>query len=262
MTSTVAPSLSQRPAQPLAVTPMTRATYASVFRHKRALLRSVGPWFAVVAALGIAQALRGHFHGFDSEHAIWLSRLANVATGLGGLFIAVNWNRTVLLRLGVPQAPIFSLRALRFMAMLLVVAALVALFGYLAVGSLALLGNVRAVPPIHLGLMLLIALMFAAARLLPTLALASIDYPGSELFAALRLTRGYSLPLFQGIFCAAVPALIARGVMQLVAFIIGGKLAATLFGILGALFMFLAVVLATSYAALAFIQLRSVQVRA
>jgi len=86
----------------------------------------------------------------------------------------------------------------------------------------------------------------------PVLALASVDYPGSELIQAVRLTRGQSLTLFQGIFAVVVPALLLRGVMLLLGLLVGHPAATIAFDALGTGFTFLAVALAATFGALAY----------
>jgi hypothetical protein len=253
--TTVLSSLAPERRPRLPAGPLIRATYANLRSSPRLVLRLLAPWYFVVVAIAAIRLAIGHWLGFGSHYDAWLSQLASGAAFLGGFFIALHWNRVILVRKGVPQARIFSLRALRFLAMLAVAAALVLLFGAAAVGSLAILGDWRALSSIHLGLLLLIALMFAAARLVPVLALASVDYPGSELLQALRLTRGQSLTLFQGVFAVAIPALLLRGVMLLLAFMIGHPVATIAFDVLATGFTFLAVTLASTFGALAYVVL-------
>lgn len=211
--STPADALTQR----LPLGRIVRASYADVFHHKREYWRRFMPWFSVVIAITVARLLQGEFIGYGTEFVRLLGRLAYLAEFVGALYFAVHWNRVILLREGVPQAPILSLRAMRFLAVLAVEAMLVAAFATGAVGLIAIFGNLRAMYHVHLGLLLLILLVLGAARLLPTLAIASVDYRGSELAAALRLTRGHWLGLFQGIFAVAIPALVGRSVVVLLA---------------------------------------------
>lgn len=254
MSTTALASLAPDRRPRLPAGPLIRATYANLRSSPKLVLRLLAPWYFVVVVVA-AIRLVGHWTGFGVGYDAWLTKLAAGAAFLGGFFIMVHWNRVILVRKGVPQARILSLRALRFLAMLAVSAALVLLFGAAAVGSLAILGDLRALSTIHLGLLLLIALMFAAARLVPVLALASVDYRGSELIQAIRLTRGQSLTLFQGVFAVAVPALLLRGVMLLLAFLIGHPVAAIAFDVLATGFTFLAVTLASTFGALAYVAL-------
>ena len=123
-------------------------------------------------------------------------------------------------------------------------------------GLIALFGNLRAMYHVHLGLVLLILLAFGAARLLPTLALASVDYRGSELVQALKLTRGHGLALFQGIVAAAIPPLVGRSVMVLLAKLLDSPAAIVVLQLLAASFTYLAVALGIGLGAHAFVELR------
>jgi hypothetical protein len=234
--------------------PLIRAAYANLRSNPLLVLRLLAPWYSVVLCVA-ALRMVAWWLGLGGQFDAWLTKIAAGATFLGGFFIAVHWNRVILERHGVPQARIFSLRALRFLAMLAVAAALVLIFAAAVVGSLAILGDPRSLSAIHLGLLLLIALMFAAARLVPVLALASVDYPGSELIQAVRLTRGQSLTLFQGVFAVAVPALLLRGVMLLLGLIFQHPAAAIVFDALAVGFTFLAVVLTATFGALSYVAL-------
>jgi len=204
-------------AQRLTLGQIVRASYADVFQHPREFGRRFMPWFSVVIAIVVARLLQGEFIGYGTPFMSMLARVGYLAEFMGALYFAVHWNRVILLREGVPQAPIMSLRAMRFLAVLAVCAMLVGAFATGAVGLIAIFGNLRGMYHVHLGLILLILLILGAARLLPTLALASVDYRGSELAAALRLTRGHWLTLFQGIIAVAIPALIGRSVVVLLA---------------------------------------------
>jgi hypothetical protein len=239
----------------LALGQIIRGSYGNVFARPGVFLARLAPWYSVIVAITVARLLQGTLNGFDTGYMMWLGRIATGAEFVGALFFAVHWNRVTLLREGVAQAPLFSLRALRFLAMLAVTAVLVALFATGAVGLIAVFGNLRAMYHVHLGLVLLILLVFGAARLLPTLALASVDYRGSELVAALRLTRGYGLALFQGIFAVAIPALVGRSAMLLLARLIDGPATLIVFQMLAAAFTFLAVALGIGFAAHAYIAL-------
>lgn len=236
--------------------PIIRASYASVFRHPGVYWQRLAPWFSVIVAITVARLLQGIVYGFETNYMVWLGRAAIAAEFIGPLFFAVHWNRIILQREGIPQAPILSLRALRFLAMLAVMAVLVGAFATGAVGLITIFGNIRAVYHVHLGLLLLILLVFGAARLLPTLALASVDYRGSELMASLRLTRGHGLTLFQGIFAVVIPALVGRSVMTLLARLIDGPIVMIVFQMLAAAFTFLAVALGTSLGAYIYMALR------
>jgi hypothetical protein len=240
----------------LAIGPIVRAAYADVLAHPREFLRRFMPWYSVVIALAIARLLQGEINGYGTGYVAWLARIAYIAEFLGALFFAVHWNRVILLRAGVPQAPILSLRALKFLAMLAVAAVLVGAFATGAVGLIALFGNLRAMYHVHLGLVLLILLAFGAARLLPTLALASVDYRGSELVQALKLTRGHGLALFQGIVAAAIPPLVGRSVMVLLAKLLDSPAAIVVLQLLAASFTYLAVALGIGLGAHAFVELR------
>jgi hypothetical protein len=234
---------------------IVRASYADVLAHPYVFLRRFMPWFSVVIALTVARLLQGEINGYETDYVRWLGRVAYLGEFIGALFFAVHWNRVILLREGVPQAAIMSLRALRFLAMLAVVAVLVGAFATGAAGLIAILGNLRAMYHVHLGLVLLILLAFGAARLLPTLALASVDYRGSELFQALKLTHSHGLALFQGIFAVAIPPLLGRSVMVLLARVIDAPAGIVVLQMLAAGFTFLAAALAISLGAHAYIAL-------
>jgi len=171
--------------------PLIRATYANLRSSPLLVLRPLAPWYSVVVMVACIR-LVGHWTEFGAGYDAWLSKLAAGAAFLGGFFIMVHWNRVILVRKGVPQARILSLRALRFLAMLAIAAALVLVFGAAAVGSLAVLGAV------------------------PT------------------------------------PASLLRGVMLLIAFIIGHPVATIVFDALATGFTFLAVTLASTFGALAY----------
>jgi len=242
--------------QRLPLSQIVRASYADVFHHPREFWWRFIPWFSVVIAIAIARLLQGEFIGYGTEFVRMLGRIGYLAEFMGALYFAVHWNRVILLREGVPQAPIFSLRALRFLGVLAVVAMLVAAFATGAVGLIAIFGNLRAIYHVHLGLMLLILLVLGAARLLPTLALASVDYRGSELAAALRLTRGHWLTLFQGIFAVAIPPLIGRSVIVLLAKLFDDSAAFVVVAqMMAASFTFLAVALGISLGAHVYVAL-------
>jgi len=249
------PRAADRPRPRLPLGQIVRASYRAVLGHPREFLARVMPWYSVVIAIAVARLLQGIFNDFGTDYVIWLGRVGFLAEFVGALFFAVHWNRAVLLREGVAQAPILSLRALRFLAMLAVAAVLIGLFATGAVGLIAIFGNWRAMYHVHLGLILLILLIFGAARLLPTLALASVDYRGSELMAALRLTRGHALALFQGIFAVAIPPLLGRSVMVLLAKLFDDPAAFVVFQMLAAGFTFLAVALGIGFGAHVYVEL-------
>lgn len=255
MTTTALASAAPERRPRLPAVPLIRACYANLRSSPLLVLRLLAPWYFVIALVAALRLSIGLWIGFGTHYDAWLVQIASGAAFLGGFFIAVHWNRVILERHGVPQARIFSLRALRFLAMLAVAAALVLLFGIVAVGTLGLIGNLRALSAIHLGLLLLIALMFGAARLVPVLALASVDYPGSEIVQSIRLTRGQSLTLFQGVLAVAIPALILRNAMLLLAFIFKHPVATIAFDALATGFTFLAVTLAATFGALSYVAL-------
>lgn len=237
------------------------ATYATVLTGLGPFATRLAPWYGMIALAALLRIVLGIGLGFETPAIAWLDRLWTGLGFLAGLLFALSWNRAILLRQGIGQDSPRQRRTFHFLALVIALAAAALASGFVAVALVSLLGAIGLVPRADslpaalLGIVGLLGAAFAAARLLPALALAALDYPGSSLAAAYRLTRGHGALLFAGLLAVLVPALLARSLFVLLATLTGDPASETVLRLIATGFTFLAVALGTGFGACSFIAL-------